>query len=486
MEPINRREALRLGLLGTASIAVGAVGMTWTQRSSEGSSASLRGGGVTPFREPSTLRSQNGLLRVELRAAERELEVAGRRARVLSYADELPSPTWRIRAGDTLHVRLANDLSAPTNLHFHGLHVSPAGNGDNPFVSVLPGEVFEYDVQVPADHPAGLFWYHPHLHGSVADQVFGGLYGAIVVEDDTSNGDERVLVVSDISLQRDGTVRRASTVEQMMGREGELLVVNGLAQPQIEVRPGGTERWLVLNACTSRFLDLALPGHDLRVVGMDSGRYRDPLPVKDVLLAPGNRADLLVTATGGTGRLHSLGHDRGSPMMAMMGGRGADLSGPALLAVVEPTGADAPVDAPSVPGTVQRDLRGLEPATLRQITFTMSMGMGMGRMSVGFDGQPFDHTRTDQSVEADAVEEWTIRNPTPMDHPFHLHVWPMQVIDDNGSTPAEPTWQDVVNVPADGYVTVRIRFDDFTGRTVYHCHILDHEDAGMMGVVGVV
>jgi FtsP/CotA-like multicopper oxidase with cupredoxin domain len=441
---------------------------------------------MTPFREPSTLRSQNGLLRVELRAAERELEVGGRQARVLSYADELPSPTWRVRAGDRLQVRLTNDLSSPTNLHFHGLHVSPTGNGDNPFVSVLPGEVFEYDVQVPADHPPGLFWYHPHLHGSVADQVFGGLYGAIVVEDAASSGDERVMVVSDISLQRDGSVRRVSAVEQMMGREGELLLVNGRLQPQIEVRPSATERWLVLNACTSRYLDLALPGHDLRVVGMDSGRHRHPLPVEDVLLAPGNRADLLVTTTGGPGRLQSLGHDRGSPMTAMMGGRGADLSGPAVLAVVEPAGTDAPGTAPSVPGTVQRDLRAHEPATLRQITFTMAMAMGMGRISVGFDGRPFDGARTDQTVGAGAVEEWTIRNSTPMDHPFHLHVWPMQVIDDNGTTPADPTWQDVVNVRAAGYVTVRVRFDDFTGRTVYHCHILDHEDSGMMGVVGVV
>jgi FtsP/CotA-like multicopper oxidase with cupredoxin domain len=427
------------------------------------------------------------MLRVELQAAERELEVAGRRARVLSYADELPSPTWRVRPGDRLQVRLINDLAAPTNLHFHGLHVSPAGNGDNPFVSVLPGEVFEYDVQLPADHPPGFFWYHPHLHGSVADQVFGGLYGAIVVEDDMSSGDERVIVVSDISLQQDGSVRRVSAVERMMGREGDVLLVNGLVQPRIEVRAGGTERWLVLNACTSRYLDLALPGHDLQVVGMDSGRYQDPLHVNDVLLAPGNRADLLVTATSGTSRLQSLGYDRGSPMMGMMGGRSADLSGPALLAVVEPAGPAAQGNAPSVPLAVQPDLREHEPATRRQITFTMDMGigMGMGRMSVGFDGQRFDHARTDQTVQAGAVEEWTIHNPTPMDHPFHLHVWSMQVVDDNGSTPAYPTWQDVVNVPADGYVTVRVRFDDFTGRTVYHCHILDHEDSGMMGVVGV-
>ncbi|RYV49708.1 hypothetical protein EUA98_17435 [Pengzhenrongella frigida] len=112
----------------------------------------------------------------------------------------------------------------------------------------------------------------------------------------------------------------------------------------------------------------------------------------------------------------------------------------------------------------------------------MSAGMGM-RFTI--DGKEFDHRRTDQAVRAGAMEEWTIRNTAPMDHPFHLHVWPMQVVEQDGAPVTEPTWRDVVNVPAGGQTVVRIAFDDFTGRTVYHCHILDHEDAGMMGVVEV-
>ena len=113
------------------------------------------------------------------------------------------------------------------------------------------------------------------------------------------------------------------------------------------------------------------------------------------------------------------------------------------------------------------------------------MGMRMARMTFGFDGREFDPDRTDQQVRAGSLEEWVIRNPTPMDHPFHLHVWPMQVVDHSGTGPREPMWRDVVNVPARGEVTVRIDFADIGGRTVYHCHILDHEDAGMMGVVEV-
>ena len=112
----------------------------------------------------------------------------------------------------------------------------------------------------------------------------------------------------------------------------------------------------------------------------------------------------------------------------------------------------------------------------------MSGGMG-GMMSFTIDGREFDHDRVDQEVGLGTVEEWTILNDSPMDHPFHLHVWPMQLLEENGREVDEPTWQDVVNVPARGSVRVRVAFEDFAGRTVYHCHILDHEDRGMMGVV---
>ena len=122
------------------------------------------------------------------------------------------------------------------------------------------------------------------------------------------------------------------------------------------------------------------------------------------------------------------------------------------------------------------------------------MGMGMGGMMGGMrgpgqmmsftiDGRPFDAERTDQRVRVGTVEEWTLTNSSPMDHPMHLHVWPMQVMDVDGRRPQDPLWLDVVNVPAGGNVTVRIRFADFGGRTVYHCHILDHEDLGMMGTI---
>ncbi len=114
----------------------------------------------------------------------------------------------------------------------------------------------------------------------------------------------------------------------------------------------------------------------------------------------------------------------------------------------------------------------------------MGMGMGIDGRSFGFDGQQFDPSRTDQRLRLGTVEEWAIGNDTPMDHPFHLHVWPMQVIDAPGHDPSgPPDWRDVLIVPARGQVRVRIPITGFGGRTVYHCHILDHEDHGMMAVV---
>ena len=122
----------------------------------------------------------------------------------------------------------------------HGLHVSPEGNGDNVFVTVEPGESFDYDYRLPDDHPPGVFWYHPHHHGTVADQVFGGLYGAIVVEgpEELPVARERVLVVSDTSLDADGQLRQPSAMERMMGREGDLVLLNGQVRPTLTARPG--------------------------------------------------------------------------------------------------------------------------------------------------------------------------------------------------------------------------------------------------------
>ena len=482
MRPINRRRALQLGGLGLLSVAVGGTGLAL----GGGSRLDPEVGGE--MAEPETLRSADGALQARLEAVAGPVRIAGREATAYGYNGGVPGPTLRLRPGDRLQIRLVNRLDAPTNLHVHGLHVSPEGNGDNIFVTVDPGESFDYDYRLPEDHPPGVFWYHPHHHGTVADQLFGGLYGAIVVEDpeELPVARERVLVVSDTSLDAAGRLRQPSTMERMMGREGELVLVNGQVRPVLTARPGERERWRVVNACTSRYVRLRLDGQRLDLLGIDSGRYAEPRRVEEIVLATGNRADLLITTAAGTSTLQALGVDRGG-MGGMMGGSVSGDVGP--LATLEVTGDEAAPAAPVPPSPRSRDLRGTEVTERRRLTFDMGMGggmgggMGPGGMTFTIDGREFDPDRIDQTVSVGTVEEWTITNTSPMDHPMHLHVWPMQIVAEGGRPVDDVRWQDVVNIPAGGEVTVRVAFDNFSGRTVYHCHILDHEDNGMMGVI---
>ncbi len=477
MQPISRRRALQLGGLGLVSAAFGATGLTW-QRTSPFAPAAGRG-----LSEPQVLRSAGGSLKTELTAVRGRVRIAGAEATAMSYNGGIPGPTLYLQPGDRLQVRLTNDLDEPTNLHVHGLHVSPEGNGDNVFIAVNPGESFDYDYQLPDDHPPGTYWYHPHHHGMVADQVFGGLYGAILVEEPEPLPvtRERVLVVSDISFDESGRVASPSGMSVMAGREGHLVMVNGQSRPVLTARSGEREWWRVVNACSSRYLRLSLGGQQLRLLGMDSGRFPSPRDVDEVLLTPGNRADLLVDAVAGSSTLWALPYDR-EGMGAMSGGRNANGDGDGLvLATFDVAGGRVPALAPVPAQPEPRDLRGLGVAARRRLIF--AMGMSGGGMQFTIDGKAFDPDRVDQAVQVGAVEEWTLINASSMDHPIHLHVWPMQIVAQGGEALTDVVWQDVVNIVPGGEVTVRIAFDRFSGRTVFHCHVLDHGDLGMMGVV---
>lgn len=481
MQPISRRNVLVLGGIGAGCVLAGGAGLTWALTSGSSTVAGLE------LVEPEALRSANGRLQVRLSAAEGPVQIAGRQARALTYNGGLPGPTLFLRPGDRLNVTLDNGLSAATNLHVHGLHVSPQGNSDNVFLAIDPGTSFDYEYRLPDNHPPGVYWYHPHHHGSVADQLFGGLYGAIVVEDTDPIpiSRERIMVVSDISLDAAGRVLAASPMDQMVGREGNLVLVNGQLNPHLAARPAERERWRIINACASRYLRLRLDGQQLQLLGIDSGRFSSPQDVDEVLLAPGNRADLLVTTAPGTAVLRTLPVDRGTPA-GMMGGGQASSAGADLVTLDvsgDPAASPGPVPAQPAP----RDLRTATVTARRELTFGMGMGMGMSMsmsmMSFTIDRKSFDPARVDTTIRAGAIEEWTLTNTSPMDHPIHLHVWPMQIIEQGGRAVDAAIWQDVVNVPARDSVRVRIPFDDFTGKTVYHCHILDHEDEGMMGIV---
>lgn len=488
MEPMSRRSALTLGGVGAAFVVAGCAGLAWDLTANAGSIARSSNG--TQLVQPKLLRSANGRLELNLSASRSPVKIGDATVNALTYNGSLPGPTLRVRPGDTVTVSLANRLNDPTNLHTHGLHVSPEGSGDNVFRRIDTGTIAHYRYEIPKYHPPGIFWYHPHHHGMAAQQVFGGLYGAIIVDDITPipTTNERVMIISDLSFDAFGNIAEASQMDRMRGREGSTVLLNGQLDATMTAHPGDRERWRIVNACTSRYLDLRLDGQSLQLLGNDSGRFGMPRRVNALALAPGNRADILVTMVAGTSVLQALPVDRGSPA-GMMGGA-SQSSATIRLATLRVSGAAA-APLPSPPVLTPRDLR--SEAIVGRRTLTLAMvgagidrdGMDSGMMRFTIDGRGFDAARVDQSVAAGAIEEWTIVNTSPMDHPFHLHVWPMQVIEIGGHSVETPTWQDVVNVPARSRSRVRIAFEDFTGTAVYHCHILDHEDNGMMGVVSV-
>ncbi|WP_430646746.1 multicopper oxidase domain-containing protein [Agromyces sp. GXS1127] len=498
---LTRRSVLVIGASAVGAIAVGAGGLAWWASSQDGGT-----GTGTPdpgsaadadadsdeasgeaFREPEVRASSGGRLDVEFTAALATVAVDGREVRVLGFEGGMPGPTLRVRPGDRISVRYRNDLDATTNLHTHGLEVSPEGNSDNVFVMIPAGGTFDYEYELGDEHPPGVFWYHPHHHGTTADQLFAGLYGAIIVEDPEPipAARERVLVIADIAFDANGDLAVPSRFDRMLGREGDLVLVNGQLLPTMAAAPGDRERWRIVNACTSRYLRLRLDGQRMRLLGIDGGRYAEPREVDEIVLLPGNRADVLVDASAGEAVLQTLPFDRGS--MGAMGAPRSATTGADLARFV--VSGDAAASAGPLPAAsvAPRDLRDEEPTGRRTVTLAMGgMGGGMGQgMAFTIDGRTFAEGRTDLEVEADAMEEWTIENTSTMDHPFHLHVWPMQLVEVDGRAVDGVDRRDVVPVPAGGRVVVRIAFEGISGRTVYHCHILDHEDLGMMGAIRV-
>ena len=399
---------------------------------------------------PPLLDSSEGRLQIELVAAP-GVRLAGRDTRALGFNGTSPGPTLRVRPGDELAVRLTNRLDQPTNLHTHGLRVSPQGNSDNPFLRVDPGTSFDYLIRVPTDHPAGTHWYHPHHHGTVADQVSGGLAGALIVDGGPALpvAADRVLLISDITLDTTGTPVPASPIERMQGREGALVLVNGQHQPAIPAAPrrrsGGGSSTPAWPGCC-------------RYAWRGTRSYRSPTtaptcPRRPATIAsscaPGSRADVLVTPTG-TGRfaLVTDPYDRGTT--GGMRGGGTPAAGPITLATLVSSGAPAPT--PALPAALPAEPAPPPATAERTITFQMGMG-GMGGMGGGMgmaftiDGRRFDPARTDQHVTAGTTEDWTVRNNGPLAHPFHLHAWPFTVLATSDATPVSGVPQDVVLVP---------------------------------------
>ena len=322
--------------------------------------------------------------------------------------------------------------------------------------------------------------------------MFGGLGGILVVRgalDDipeVKQAKEEFVFLKDFDL--DG---RSSRMGRMMGREGSTVTVNGKVNPSFSLPSGGLLRLRFVNASTSRFYRLQLEDHPFYLMATDGGAISSPVELSELLLSPGERAEVLVQGnqTSGNYRLLNLPYNRvgmgmmGGGMMGrgMMGGRRNQSNEPQTLATISYSGEIKPLPLPQKLIAVETLP---EPKTVRQ--FQLNHGMAQGRgMQFLINGKAFDPKQVNTTVSLDSVEDWEVINTGMMDHPFHLHTNRFQVVSKNGKPVSNPTWKDTVLIPRGESVRLRIPFRDFAGKTVYHCHILDHEELGMMGIIAM-
>jgi FtsP/CotA-like multicopper oxidase with cupredoxin domain len=425
------------------------------------------------------------IVEINLDARVAQVEIApGKRVEAWTYGGGIPGPLIRVRVGDRLIVHFSNHLPQETTIHWHGLRV-PIQMDGVPDVSQPPvpsGGVFTYDFVVP---DAGLFWYHPHVMS--AAQVGFGLYGALLVEDPAEKvnvADQTVLVLSDIGLDDHGGLESPTSggsTGMAFGREGNQVLVNGHVRPRLVVRSGAPQRWRIVNAAKSRFFGIDLDGEQLTRIGGDVGFAEYPVDSEALVLAPGERADVIVVPKRGPGReidVRSIPFNRGYGSVEFRNAE--DLMTVEIADLPAHSGPPAPTLFQSRPNIEPLSTAG---ATKVEIEFTIAQ-LGDGTFVYGVNGIPFakNHPIVARLGE---TQVWTIANKTKWSHPFHLHGFFFQVLDDKGAQVRPLEWKDTVNVPFEQTVHLVVRYDDRPGSWMFHCHILDHADGGLMGMVDV-
>jgi FtsP/CotA-like multicopper oxidase with cupredoxin domain len=462
-----------------------------------GAIATALGSGELSAREPaqfgranSVYKSVNGLLEVNLRAEILPLSLAGKTVYPLTYNGQIPGPRLEASSGDTVRIHFTNNLTDPTNLHYHGLHITPSGTGDNAFLHIHPRESFTYQFTIPKNHPSGTFWYHPHHHHYTADQVFGGLAGLLIIRgeldqiEEIKRSPEIFLVLKDFAFNNQGQIPSPHHADLMTGREGNLITVNGQRNPTFSIAQNGLLRLRLLNASASRFYRLRLENHPFYLIATDGGAISSPVELQEILLTPGERAEVLIRGNRepASYRLLALPYDRGG--MAMMGSRmGRNRQETQILATLTYGGAVSPIPLPKELIPLER----LEkPIAVRRFEMSRLRGARMG-MAFAFNGEVYSEGRSDTRVKLNTVEDWELVNTDfpRMDHPFHLHTNPFQILSRDGNPEPYRAWKDTVLVRGGETVRIRVSFRDFTGKMVYHCHINDHEDLGMMGAIDI-
>jgi FtsP/CotA-like multicopper oxidase with cupredoxin domain len=516
--------------------------------------------GDVPFVEPPVLASENGVLKVALDVAICEDEDGAEIYR--HYRDTnsgkvlVPGPTWAVNPGDQIILTLNNTMpdTAPdeptrepsarpsatyngphnfnvTNMHTHGLWVSPDGNSDNVLIRVNPGTTFTYEYQLPKEHWAGTMWYHPHNHGSTSVQVASGMAGALIIQgglDDMPGmpapEDDHVLVLQQIfgSKRANKLVGFSGAVEDAIDPAQVRTTINADWRPTLTLTENTVQRLRFINAASHDNQVLQIVAYDpanpedrstrldLHAVAYDGIAAVGKVQKNDtIMLAPGNRVDLLVAFPEGVAdrvyAIWSLDDNFGRNNV-----KHDELIGYIRVGSPAAASGDIPAVIPAKYGPVSHVIA--ENATIdvnRELLFSIQEKPGPeGGVDFHIDNHPFEAGVVNQMVYEGVTEQWTINNNSTSVHPFHIHVNPFKLTDVNTDALEGPTapysgflpayfsmrqghYMDTLLVPPQvenkiGAFTMQSRFLRFIGTYVLHCHILGHEDAGMMQLVQVI
>ena len=437
---------------------------------------------VDPLKDALEYRSQNGRLDVTLEAQNRPVMLGRFKINGATYNGVYGGPVLRVKPGDVLHVRLINHLAQATNIHFHGMEVSPQGHGDNAMHMVAPGDSWDYELAIPKNHPPGVYWFHTHAHSFAERQLMAGLSGTLLVEGfqdqvpATKPLKERLFALKEFAPDHAGSLARVPKPFNTV-----IKTINGQLMPRVDIRPGETQLWRFSDQTANTYFRLSLQGHSFTVVGRDGHPVVHPETVREVMLGPSQRMDLLVTAKGPGAYTLKAEKTSTGPVGDMFAAQN-------MAEMLSQSDPSRPAPAPLAPLTVMQDAT-LKPIpgdhidARRLISFSEDPATGLFFINHAI----FDHDRVDVKVPLGNIEEWTIRNASQELHIFHIHQVAFQVTELNGKPVTFDGLQDTVNVPVHGEVKIRIAFTDpaIVGRFMFHCHILEHEDKGMMQQIEV-
>jgi bilirubin oxidase len=401
--------------------------------------------------------------------------IPGVDTQVWAFNGATPGPLIDVFEGDTVRITYHNNLAQDSTVHWHGVPVPPSQDG-LPMDPIPPGGSRVYQFPIPRGI-AGTFWYHPHPHVDSAEQVSRGLAGMFIIragQDPLSGFEQKNLFITDLRLDAQGQIPASTDADRLGGRVGNHLLVNGRELPRITIRPGSIQRWRIVNATTGRFLRLALQNHSLVLVGTDGGLLQAPVVRGEVFLAPAERAEVLVVAnqgSGATAQFVALPYD---PRRIGAPGPSAQVAVATLAYTL-----DAPVATPRIPSALRSISRYGSANVRRSVLFQFN---GTNQFLV--NGKVFDPNRVDIRSTAGQLEEWEVTNVAAMDHPFHIHQGQFQIVNRTrgGVTTNELlAWKDTFNLTPGETVRFRMLFPR-KGLNVFHCHIVEHEAHGMMGV----